>query len=203
MLPDFRRPFRFHSPGRRTSDPPRVRPETKTTQHEGSYRGRALVGCFSATLRHRASRSPFVTKQGQGEWLTQSVVSPSHRREKRPGDIIPGWIASRAAGNRKCARRAALWSPRTGWSLGAKDMDRYLLLVTWREGTLPSPAGGDSEPGTEAAASPDCTEKQPRKLRAEKRRESARGAQGIGVSEGVPGGGRSAGRTSVPGRCPP
>ncbi|ERE47988.1 mdm2-binding protein isoform X2 [Cricetulus griseus] len=40
-------------------------------------------------------------------------------------------------------------------------MDRYLLLVTWREGTLPSPAGGDSEPGTEAAASPDCTEKQP------------------------------------------
>ncbi|CAH7115757.1 mdm2-binding protein [Phodopus roborovskii] len=39
-------------------------------------------------------------------------------------------------------------------------MDRYLLLVTWREGKLSSLAGGDSEPGTEAA-SLESTEKQP------------------------------------------
>ncbi|KAH0509567.1 Mdm2-binding protein [Microtus ochrogaster] len=31
-------------------------------------------------------------------------------------------------------------------------MDRYLLLVTWREGKFRSVAGGESEPGTEAAS---------------------------------------------------
>lgn len=39
-------------------------------------------------------------------------------------------------------------------------MDRYLLLVTWREGKFRSAAGGESEPGTEAS-SLESTEKQP------------------------------------------
>ncbi|XP_041528329.1 mdm2-binding protein isoform X2 [Microtus oregoni] len=39
-------------------------------------------------------------------------------------------------------------------------MDRYLLLVTWREGKFRSVAGGESEPGTEAA-SLESSEKQP------------------------------------------
>ncbi|XP_028727739.1 mdm2-binding protein [Peromyscus leucopus] len=39
-------------------------------------------------------------------------------------------------------------------------MDRYLLLVTWREGKCRSVAGGESQPGTEAA-SLESTEKQP------------------------------------------
>ncbi|XP_032771477.1 mdm2-binding protein [Rattus rattus] len=39
-------------------------------------------------------------------------------------------------------------------------MDRYLLLVTWREGKFRSVAGGEIEPGTEAS-SLESTEKQP------------------------------------------
>ncbi|XP_050000928.1 mdm2-binding protein isoform X2 [Alexandromys fortis] len=39
-------------------------------------------------------------------------------------------------------------------------MDRYLLLVTWREGKFRSVAGGESQPGTEAA-SQESSEKQP------------------------------------------
>ncbi|KAM7317070.1 hypothetical protein ACRRTK_023372 [Alexandromys fortis] len=53
-------------------------------------------------------------------------------------------------------------------------MDRYLLLVTWREGKFRSVAGGESQPGTEAA-SQESSEKQPRKLWAEKRRERPAG----------------------------
>lgn len=39
-------------------------------------------------------------------------------------------------------------------------MDRYLLLVTWREGKFRSVAGGEMESGTEAS-SLESTEKQP------------------------------------------
>lgn len=53
-------------------------------------------------------------------------------------------------------------------------MDRYLLLVTWREGKFRSVAGGESQPGTEAA-SLESSEKQPRKLWAGKRRERPAG----------------------------
>lgn len=53
-------------------------------------------------------------------------------------------------------------------------MDRYLLLVTWREGKFRSATGGEIEPGTEAS-SLESTEKQPRKLWAENRRERPAG----------------------------
>lgn len=57
-------------------------------------------------------------------------------------------------------------------------MDRYLLLVSWREGKFRSVAGGEMEPGTEAS-SLESTEKQPRKLWAEKRRERPVGREGF------------------------
>lgn len=77
-------------------------------------------------------------------------------------------------------------------------MDRYLLLVTWREGKFRPVAGGEIELGTEAS-SLESTDKQPRKLWAEKRRERPAGSGRIGVSDEVREVGREEYRTNGPG----
>lgn len=57
-------------------------------------------------------------------------------------------------------------------------MDRYLLLVTWREGKFRSMAGAEIEPGTEAS-SLESTDKQPRKLWARRGGKDRRGGEGF------------------------
>lgn len=75
-------------------------------------------------------------------------------------------------GNRKYVRSARLFGcgkrdlrPQ----LSSKEMDRYLLLVIWGEGKVPSAAGGEAESAAEG------TEKLPGKRGTEKERERLAG----------------------------